>query len=189
MDWAGWLPIIISVVALLVSLATAWATWIAPSSAARLAENLRSASARADRHNELKRAVFLTLMGERAAPFTENAARAFNTIDVVFVDAAAVRNCWAKYLNAMEPQHQVQPLQQSQLLADLLSAMATDLGLTGIGFNDLTRIYAPTYIMRRINIESATQTLQEQEITRIMSQASANTATTTTTSTPAPPRK
>jgi hypothetical protein len=188
MDWAGWLPIIFSVVALLVSLATAWATWIAPSSAARLAENLRSASARADRRDELKRQVFLTLMGERAAPFTENAARAFNTIDVVFVDATTVRNCWAKYLDAMEPQHQVQPLQQRQLLADLLSAMAANLGLTGIGFNDMTRIYSPTYLIRRINIETATQTLQEQELARIMSQASANT-TPTTTGTPAPPRE
>jgi hypothetical protein len=95
-----------------------------------------------------------------------------------------VRERWAKYIDAVAPQHQLQPHTQRQLLVDLLSAMAADLGLTGIGFNDLTRSYSPNYIMRRINIETATQTLQEQELVRIFSQASANVTSTTTTSAP-----
>jgi hypothetical protein len=81
--WVDWLPIGISVVALIVSVAN----WWAPQRAARLAEALRQANARTD----LKRSVFLTLMQQRATPFTEEAVQAFNAIDVVFVDAATVR--------------------------------------------------------------------------------------------------
>jgi len=71
------------VVALIVSVAN----WWAPQRAARLAEALRQANARTD----LKRSVFLTLMQQRVTPFTEEAVQAFNAIDVVFVDAATVR--------------------------------------------------------------------------------------------------
>jgi hypothetical protein len=86
--WATWLPIGIASLALIISIGTALATWWAPQVAARLAEGLRTASARAD----LKRSVFLTLMQQRALPFTEEAVQAFNAIDVVFVDAPAVRD-------------------------------------------------------------------------------------------------
>lgn len=82
--WATWLPIGISIVALLVSIF--WAP--------RHAEKLRRATARDD----LKRSIFLTLMQQRATPFTEEAVQAFNAIDVVFVDAPTVRDKWAMYL-------------------------------------------------------------------------------------------
>src|SRR6476469_3575874 len=134
----------ISILALIISIATALATWWAPQQAAHLAEGLRSAAARYD----LKRSIFLTLMQQRAAPFTSEAAQAFNIIDVVFVDAHAVREKWAVYFNSMNETQQVPPALQRQQLTDLLTAMAADIGLTGIRFDDLTRSYSPQYVMR-----------------------------------------
>jgi hypothetical protein len=86
----------ISLLALVISIGSALATWWAPQIAARVAEGLRSAAARTD----LKRQVFLTLMQQRAVPFTEEAVQAFNIIDVVFVDAPSVREKWAVYYNS-----------------------------------------------------------------------------------------
>jgi hypothetical protein len=142
-----WLPIVISLIALIISIASVLATWKAPQIAARLAEGLRSAASRAD----LKRWVFMTLMQQRATPFTPEAVQAFNVIDAVFVDAHAVRDRWAVYLNSM------------------------DIGLTGVGDSDLARSYSPAYVMRRINIEGMSQAIQEKELQRVFSEASANT--------------
>jgi Family of unknown function (DUF6680) len=161
----------ISLLALVISIGSALATWWAPQIAARVAEGLRSAAARTD----LKRQVFLTLMQQRAVPFTEEAVQAFNIIDVVFVDAPSVREKWAVYYNSMDGSRQVPPAMAHQQLTDLLAAMAADIGLTGIGVTDLTRSYSPQYVMRRINIETMSQAIQEQELQRTFSQASANT--------------
>jgi hypothetical protein len=169
--WVTWLPIAISSLALLISIATALATYLAPQMAARLAESLRSAAARTD----LKRWVLMTLMQQRATPFTPEAVQAFNSIDAVFADAHSVRDKWAVYFKSMDASQQVPDHMKRQQLIDLLAAMAADLGLTGIRYDDLTRSYSPTYVMRRINIEGMSQELQERELQRIFSQASANT--------------
>jgi Family of unknown function (DUF6680) len=166
-----WLPIVISLFALLISIGSAWVAWKAPQAAARLAEGLRAASAR----NDLKRSIFLTLMQERAAPFTEEAVRAFNAIDFVFVDAPTVRDKWAMYLKSQDRREQVPSAMQQQRLTELLAAMATDIGLTGIAATDLERSYMPDYVRKRIKITNMTQTIQEQELERLFLQASANT--------------
>jgi hypothetical protein len=75
----------------------------------------------------------------------------------------------------MDATQQVPPHTARQQLIELLTAMAADIGLTGIRFDDLTRSYGPQYVMRRINIETMSQAIQEQELQRIVSQASANT--------------
>jgi hypothetical protein len=169
--WATWLPIAISSLALIISLGTALATWWAPQEAARLAEGLRTASARAD----LKRSVFLTLMQQRALPFTEEAVQAFNAIDVVFVDAPTVREKWQLYLKSKDLREQVPPAMQQQRLTELLAAMAADVGLTGISAADLERSYAPDYLRRRIRVGEMADKAQEQELQRALAQASANT--------------
>jgi hypothetical protein len=171
MDWS----IAISLLALVISIATAIATYWAPQIAARLAESLRSAATRTEQREDLKRWVFMTLMQQRATPFTLEAVQAFNSIDVVFADAHAVRDKWAVYFKSMDVSQRVPQHTQRQQLIDLLAAMAADLGLTGIRYDDLTRSYSPGYVMRRINIETMSQTLQERELQRIFSEASANT--------------
>jgi hypothetical protein len=166
-----WLPIGISLLALVISIGTALATWWAPQQAARLAEGLRSAAARHD----LKRSLFLTLMQERAAPFTPEAVKAFNAIDVVFVDATDVREKWALYLNSKDVREKVPLAMAQQRLIELLAAMAIHIGLTGINATDLMRSYSPDYLRRRIKIEQMSDRMQEQELERAFSQASANT--------------
>jgi hypothetical protein len=166
MEWS----IAISLLALVISIATALATWWAPQIAARLAEGLRRTGQRED----LKRWVFMTLMQQRATPYTLEAVQAFNVIDAVFVDARDVRDKWAVYFKSMDARQQVPPHMAHQQLTELLAAMAADLGLTGIRYDDLTRSYSPGYIMRRINIETMHQTLQEEELRRMFSDAAAN---------------
>ena len=161
----------IALLALVISIASAWVAWKAPQAAARLAEGLRSAAVR----TEQKRWVFLKLMQQRAAPFTEEAVQAFNVIDAVFVDAPTVRDKGAVYYNSLDATRQVPPAMVHQQLTDLLATMAADIGLTGIGASDLTRSYSPQYVMRRINIETMHQAIQEQELQAIASQAAANT--------------
>jgi hypothetical protein len=168
---ASWLPIAISSLALIISIAAVAVAWKAPQVAARLAESLRSAAARTD----LKRSLFLTLMQQRAMPFTEEAVQAFNAIDVVFVDAPTVRDKWAMYLKSQDRREQVPSHEQRKRLTELLAAMATDIGLTGVGAIDLERSYLPDYVRRRIKIENVTRAMQEQELDRAFSEASANT--------------
>jgi hypothetical protein len=74
----------------------AFATWRAPTAAARLAETLRRDSERAQERQKNKLHVFAMLMQERAAIYSENAVRALNLIDVVFVDSRKVREAWAE---------------------------------------------------------------------------------------------
>jgi hypothetical protein len=169
--WTTWLPIVISSFALLISIVSARVAWKAPQAAARLAEGLRSATARAD----LKRWVFMTLMQERAAPFTPEAVKAFNAIDVVFVDAPTVRDKWAMYLKSQDRREQIPSHEQRKRLTELLAAMADHIGLTGIGATDLERSYAPDYLLRRIKVGEMADKMQEKELDRAFTEASANT--------------
>lgn len=65
--------------------------------------------------------------------------------------------------------------EQGRRLTELLAAMATDIGLTGVGATDLERSYLPDYVRRRIKIENMTRAMQEAELDRVVSEASANT--------------
>jgi hypothetical protein len=169
--WVDWLPIAISLFAAVVAIVSAWVAWKAPQVAARLAEDLRQTAARAD----MKRWVFLTLMQQRATPFTEEAVRAFNMIDVVFVDAPTVREKWAMYLKSQDRREQLPPHERVKRLTELLAAMTTDIGLTGVGATDLERSYFPDYVRRGIKIQDMTRAWQEQELDRAVAEASANT--------------
>ena len=162
--WATWLPIGISLLALAISAGAAWVAWKAPQAAARLAEDLRQAAARRD----LKRWVFLTLMQQRAAPFTPEAVQAFNAIDVVFVDAPDVREKWELYLKSQDLRLKMSDDTKKQRLIDLLAAMATDIGLTDIKATDIERSYLPDYLRM-------SQTIQVEEAKRRFSQLAANT--------------
>jgi hypothetical protein len=114
-------------------------------------------------------------MQERAAPFTPEAVRAFNAIDVVFVDAPTVRDKWAMYLKSKDVREQVPPDRQQQRLTELLAAMAIHIGLPGIGATDFERSYAPDYLKRRLKVEEMSDKRQEQELNRAFAEASANT--------------
>lgn len=120
------------------------ATWRAPITAARLAEQLRRSAQQAEERRRQKLQVFTTLMQERAAIYTEEAVRALNVIDVVFNDARPVREAWAALIHALDPQQNVPPHALQDRIRELLANMATDLGLADeIRIDDLNRVYLP----------------------------------------------
>jgi hypothetical protein len=123
----------------------AWATWRAPLAAAQLAERLRRADENAQERHRQKLYVFTTLMQERAAIYSENAVRALNIIDIVFNDSREVREAWAAFFYAVEPQHNVPPHAQQEHIRQLLAAIAQDIGLADqFRIEDLNRVYFPT---------------------------------------------
>jgi len=150
-----WLPLGISLLALVVAMGSAWVARRAP----HVAEGLRRSTARID----LKRSIFLTLMQERAMPFTEEAVRAFNGIDVVFVDAHDVREKWGLYYKSLDLREKMSDDTKKHRLTDLLAAMAADIGLTGIKATDLERSYMPDYLhmSKRVEVETAKRSFSE----------------------------
>ena len=53
--------------------------------------------------------------------------------------------------------------------------MASDLKLDTIGFTELSRVYSPEFLMKKINVEAMQLHLQEADLTRAIEQAAANT--------------
>ena len=120
------------------------ASWRAPITAARLAEQLRRNAQQAEERRRQKVEVFTTLMQERAAIYSEEAVRALNVIDVVFNDARPVREAWAALIHALDPRQNVPVHAQQELIRQLLSSMAADLGMADqIRLDDLNRVYLP----------------------------------------------
>jgi len=121
----------------------ALATWRAPVSAARLAEQLRRDGERGAERQKQKMWVFAMLMQERADVSSDNAVRALNSIDVVFNDSREVRDTWSELFGAFGMKPLVQHLVDERLRR-LLSAMARDIGLAdGLRNDDLGRVYMP----------------------------------------------
>lgn len=174
MDAAGWVPLFISITALIVTGITAWATWIAPRNAAALAENLRAASEKAGRTEAMKNYVFLTLMQERNAPYTSEAVKAFNVIDVVFRSNTPIRQAWAFYLDAQDPKKEIPQHAKDERLSRLLELMAIDVGFENINITDISRFYAPIYLMRKLKIEILQQDIHERELDALVASQSAN---------------
>jgi hypothetical protein len=158
----------------------AFATWHAPRSAAKLAEQLRRATERAQELQKAKLRIFATIMQERAAIYSEDGVKALNLIDVVFNDCREVREAWSElflifYANPI-PTHVL-----DERLRRLLSAMAKDIGLAdNLRTDDLGRVYSPTAITQDRMIKDMQR---QQMLAALQGQNSpaANTATTQTT--------
>jgi hypothetical protein len=73
---------------------TAFATWQAPRAAAKLSESLRRDAEKAQERQRSKLQIFVTLMQERAAIYSETAVKSLNLIDVVFSDSREVCDAW-----------------------------------------------------------------------------------------------
>jgi hypothetical protein len=121
----------------------AYATWMAPRAAAKLAETLRRDAERQNERQKHKLHVFAMLMQERAQIHSENGVRALNLIDVVFNDSREVREAWSELFLAFH----MKPLLQhviDERLRRLLSAIARDIGLADqLRNDDLGRVYFP----------------------------------------------
>ena len=131
----------------------AWATWRAPLAAARLAEELRTASDLQNERKQRKLLVFANLMQERAFIGSDLAVRGLNLIDIVFNDSAEVRDAWANLYNGLQPPC-VPPHVTTERLTELLEAMSRDVGLADrFRPDDFKRTYYPDAIAKEHAIQ------------------------------------
>jgi hypothetical protein len=138
----------------------AYATWRAPTAAARLAEALRREADLQDQRQRQKLSVFATLMQERAQIYSESSVRALNLIDVVFNDSREVREAWSELYLAFYmtpiPEHVL-----DERLRKLLGAIAKNIGLADeLRNDDLGRVYYPKVQQQKQFIED----MQRQQI-------------------------
>lgn len=166
---------VIAIVALLVAALSAWATFFGPQRAAELAEGLRAGSAKAERRDLAKLNVLAMLMQERAAPYTFDAVKAFNLIDIAFADCEPVREAWRVYFGMLDPARYSAVDARREKLNQLLIEMAKDVGLDSIKLSDMERVYSPTYVMRRLAIDDMQTTLQEDTLKKALAENAANT--------------
>jgi hypothetical protein len=163
----------------------AFATWRAPTAAARLAETLRRDSERAQERQKNKLHVFAMLMQERAAIYSENAVRALNLIDVVFVDSRKVREAWAE-LFLIFATNPIPPHVLEERLRKLLTAMAEDIGLgDNLRTDDLGRVYSPNAVAQDRFIRDIQR---QQTLAALKSQTSPATNTAAVDNTLWPPK-
>ncbi len=163
----------------------AWATWKGPSNAARLAEDLRTDSGAREQKRRMKLWIFSALMQERLLYNAPDAVKAFNLIDLVFIDSFQVREAWAKFHEALDPNKRATDLEARNRLRELLSVMAGDLELSGkLGVADLERVYYPSSMAEDLQV----QMLQRQALLRQLSGQAGPAANSTSTMSAWPPR-
>ena len=163
----------------------ALATWRAPLSAAKFAEELRQSSERDNERRRLRLHVFASLMQERASLASIDGVRALNLIDVVFHDCRPVRDAWAELFLSFDATKMIPPHVQDERTRKLLAAMAVNLGLGHeLRSDDLGRVYFPNALAE----EQYVHQLERQAAkARLEGQApTANTASSTTS--PWPPK-
>ena len=126
------------------AIAAAVATWRAPISAARMAEQLRRQGDNELEARRFKLNVFALLMQGRAELASEDTVRALNSIDVAFNKSVPVREAWAELYQALG----IAPMQNhvvEERVRKLLREMAQELGIADtLRLDDFARTYFPT---------------------------------------------
>ncbi len=148
------------------AIAAAVAAWRGPLSAAELAERLRRAGEVEHERRRLKLWVFSTLLQERAQSYSIEGVRAFNLIDVVFMDVKTVREAWADLYTSYDAKNNVPLHARDERMRKLLQAMAADLQMSdGLRIDDFTRVYLPNALaeeqrLQQLEREAALKRLQ-----------------------------
>jgi hypothetical protein len=163
----------------------AFATWMGPRSAAKLAEQLRKNTEAHAEQRRLKLWVFTTLMQERAMIWSADSVRALNLIDIIFKDNQQVREAWAELYLAYGTKDIPSHVQEERLRA-LLKAMASDLDLnSGLRLDDFGRVYYPNALAE----ENAVRRMEvQQALQRLAPNASPTANTTPSPPSPYPPK-
>ncbi|WP_010184799.1 DUF6680 family protein [Sphingomonas sp. PAMC 26605] len=126
--------------------AAAIATWRAPISAARIAENLRRQGDTVVERNRFRLTVFAQVMQGRAEIWSEETVRAINSIDVAFNDVPPVREAWAELFQALSSPEIAIHVREERL-RKLLKEMSISLGLADtLRLDDFARVYFPTAV-------------------------------------------
>lgn len=78
----------------------------------------------------------------------ETTVNVFNSIDILFIEDANVRNCWKNLLDNLYRENPDMN-ERKAIMIDLLTAMAESLGIKGDNkYTDISRTYYPTYLGR-----------------------------------------
>jgi hypothetical protein len=148
----------------LAAVAAAVTAWFGPAAAAKLAEQMRRDNDGHDEKRRTKLHIFTTLMQWRGIMHDQEAVRAFNLIDVVFIDSRKVRDAWAHFF-ALLNQKSYSEYELRKLLSELLAAMATDLKIGELRLDDFERVYYPVTLEK----EQLMKTLQRESIIQTLS--------------------
>lgn len=178
---AGLLPAALGALgALLSAVATAfaaYATWKGPIVAARLAEEIRKKTQEEEQKHRMKLWVFTTLMQERtnSVPYSPDAVKAFNLIDLVFIESYDVRQSWERMFETFDATKHATELEKKSRFRELLNYIAQDIGIAGkFTISDFDRGYYPTYMFE----EAQVQMLHRQNMLRQVSGQNAPAANT-----------
>jgi hypothetical protein len=151
------------------AIAAAVATWRAPVSAARIADNLRRQGDKEMESRRFKLNVFAALMQGRAELSSEDTVRSLNSIDVAFNNSVNVRESWVELFQVL----QIAPYQQhlvDERVRKLLREMAQDLGIADtLRPDDFARTYFPNALAEDRDLRH----LQRQETLRRLTGAAA----------------
>ena len=136
-----------AVATFLAFLATAFSAYAAlrgPTIAAELAERMRQETEISNEKRRVKLHIFGTLMQERAAWYTPEAVKAFNLIDVAFIDNMQVREAWTELYASVDTAKGIPEHEKNKRFRTMLAAMAADLKLVdGLRLDDFERVYFP----------------------------------------------
>lgn len=163
------LTLLIAIFSAIATGLAAFATWRAPTAAAKLAETLRRDAERHDERQRQKLSVFATLMQERAQIYSDNGVRALNLIDVVFNESRDVREAWSELYLAFHMNPLVQHVIDERL-RKLLGAVAKEIGLSDeLRNDDLGRVYYPNVkaqeqLIRDLQRQQLLASLQGQNV-------------------------
>lgn len=141
---AALLSAISTFLAFVATAASAYAAFKGPTNAAELAEKMRRDGEHASEKRRMKLHVFATLMEQRATYYSQDAVRAFNLIDIVFIDSRAVRDAWAELFASFDSTKSIPDHEKNKRYRVLLSEMAKEINLgDGLRLDDFERVYFP----------------------------------------------
>lgn len=140
---AGSVQAIAAVATFFAACLAVWASFRAPKLAAKFAEELRTASARADEQRRQKMLIFATLLQNRAHIAHPDCVSALNFIDIVFIDDREVRDALVHFRAATD----ANPASVERTIERYLSIiekMARNLGLSDrVTISDIQNYYYP----------------------------------------------
>jgi len=131
---------VLSVLNLLVLIATVYYIAHAPVNAVRIGRELNTDTQK----DNAKRSLFLSLFSLRGTPIHHDFVRGLNRIAVVFEDVPSVLSAWHLYFDSLQIKNQANAeLNWSIQRTNLLSAMAVHLGYESLNQTEMMRDYYP----------------------------------------------
>jgi hypothetical protein len=161
----------------LAALASAYAAWKGPISAARIAEEIRRENDKSVDRRRIKLNVFGALMEGRSAWYLPETVNALNLIDIAFIDNKIVRDAWAEFYISLDESKKIPDHEKQTRFRNMLKLMAEDLRLADtLRLDDFERVYMPAAILEERNLHFLQRRASLQQLTGQSVSPSANSA-------------